>query len=127
MEDADGRLVVQRRYYVPAEAGERLLQGLLFGLRPVALTVAHNTKVISLEERRFQRVVQSRLIPVARQREIEEYLQKCMGEFSEEIDDYFTEIESASASADAMTIGIGLYYYEDAGLPKQNVDAAKVP
>ena len=127
MEDADGRLVVQRRYYVPAEAGERLLQGLLFGLRPVALTVAHNTKVISLDERRFQRVVQSRSIPVARQREIEEYLQKCMGEFSEEIDDYITEIESGSASADAMTIGIGLYYYEDAGLPKQDFDAAKVP
>jgi hypothetical protein len=126
-EDADGRLVVQRRYYVPAEAGERLLQGLLFGLRPVALTVAHNTKVISLDERRFQRVVQSRLIPVGRQREVEEYLQKCMGEFSEEVDDYFTEIESGSASADAMTIGIGLYYYEDAGLPKQDFDAAKVP
>jgi hypothetical protein len=127
VEDADGWLVVQRRYYVPAEAGERLLQGLLFGLRPVALTVAHNTKAIALDERRFQRVVQSRLIPVGRQDEVEEYLHKCLGDFSEEIDDYFTEIESGSTSENAMTIGVGLYYYEDVGLKKEDIDVGKVP
>ncbi|MCL4780793.1 MAG: hypothetical protein KJ049_11415 [Gammaproteobacteria bacterium] len=116
IEDADGRLVVQRRYYVPVDAGDRLLQGLLFGLRPVAQTVAHNTKPISADERRFQRVVQSRLIPVARQYEVEQCLRKRMGDLSEEVDDYFTEIESASGSDEVMTLGIGLYYYED-GVP----------
>ncbi len=93
VEDAEGLLVVQRRYYVPIEAGDRLLQGLLFGLRPVAMTVAHNTTLIPADERRFQRVVQNRAIPASRRYEVEQQLRKRMGEFSEEIDDYFSEID----------------------------------
>lgn len=118
VEDADGLLVVQRRYYVPVEAGDRLLQGLLFGLRPVAMTVAHNTRLISADERRFQRVVQNRSIPVVRRYEVEQRLRERMGEFSEEIDDYFSEIGSESGSVDMVTLGVGLYYYEDAEPPK---------
>lgn len=121
VEDADGMLVVQRRYYVPVEAGDRLLQGLLFGLRPVAMTVAHNTRLILPDERRFQRVVQNRCIPAGRRHEVEQQLRIRMGEFSEEIDDYFTEIESGSVPVDLMTLGIGLYYYEDAAPLKPDI------
>lgn len=127
VEDADGLLVVQRRYYVPIEAADRLLQGLLFGLRPVAMTVAHNTKLISADERRFQRVVQNRSVPTGRRYEVEQRLRMRMGEFSEEIDDYFTEIESGSASVDVMTLGIGLYYYEDTEPPKPDTNGTEAP
>jgi hypothetical protein len=126
VEDPDGRLIVQRRYYVPVEAGDRLLQGLLFGLRPVAMTVAHNTRLISPDERRFQRVVQNRCIPAGRRREVEQKLRIRMGEFSEEIDDYLTEVESGSAPAEWMTLGIGMYYYEDAAPAKPDVAGPEV-
>lgn len=125
VEDSDGRLVVQRRYYVPTDASDRLLQGLLFGLRPVAQTVAHNTKLISAGERRFQRVVQSRLIPVGRQHEVEQRLRERMADLSEEVDDYFTEIEVASGSDAVMTLGIGLYYYEDGAPVAQGTEESQ--
>ncbi|MFZ1624064.1 MAG: DUF6502 family protein [Gammaproteobacteria bacterium] len=127
VEDAEGLLVVQRRYYVPIEAGDRLLQGLLFGLRPVAMTVAHNTTLIPADERRFQRVVQNRAIPASRRYEVEQQLRKRMGEFSEEIDDYFSEIGSDPSSVDVVTLGVGLYYYEDAEPLKPDVGQAEGP
>lgn len=127
VEDADGLLVVQRRYYVPVEAADRLLQGLLFGLRPVAMTVAHNTRLIPADQRRFQRVVQNRSIPASRRYEVEQQLRIRMGEFSEEIDDYFTEIESGSSPVDAIALGIGLYYYEDVEPLKSDVDRTEGP
>ncbi len=126
VEDAEGLLVVQRRYYVPVEAGDRLLQGLLFGLRPVAMTVAHNTRLIPAGERRFQRVVQNRSIPASRRYEVEQRLRTRMGEFSEELDDYFSEIVSETASVDVVTLGVGLYYYEDAEPLKPDVGETEV-
>ena len=133
---AQGKICGFGVYYFEDDSSSKAFRGLalLFGLRPVAITVAHNTKQISPDERRFQRVVQNRCIPAGRRHEVEQQLRIRMSEFSEEIDDYFTEVESGSAPVDLMTLGIGLYYYEDADAangkprpkPKPDVSGSEV-
>lgn len=113
VEGPGGTLSAVHRYVIPAGAADRLLQGLQFGLRPLALTVARNVSAADVEGLRFQRVVRNHFIPVARRAELETVLSRRLGEFSEEIDDTLAEAEDLAGPQGAGALGVGLFYFED--------------
>lgn len=109
----DGRLTAVHRYVVPVDAGDRLLQGLQFGMRPLALTVARNVQASDTGGLRFQRVVRNHFIAPHQRAELEAQLSRRLGEFSEEIDDALAEAEDLADRQPSGAVGIGLFYFED--------------
>lgn len=109
----DGRLTAVHRYVVPVDAGDRLLQGLQFGMRPLALTVARNVQASDAGGLRFQRVVRNHFIAPHQRAELEAQLTRRLGDFSEEIDDALAEAEDLGNHQPSGAVGIGLFYFED--------------
>ena len=62
VENSDGSLSVVKRHFVPAEVDDRLIEGLSFGIKTLASTVAHNADEVNLERPRFQRLIDSNSI-----------------------------------------------------------------
>jgi Family of unknown function (DUF6502) len=113
-ESADGMLVVRRRHVIPDQPDGRLLEGLVFGLRTIAETVAFNATAQNQSALRFQRVVHTRLVPSDCIAEAEAGISARLTRFSEEVDDYLADLElDPNEPPDTRTvgIGIGLYYH----------------
>lgn len=110
---ADGRLVATRRHVIPPTADLRLVEGISFGLRPLAATIAHNVGEAGQDSPRFQRVVENRRLPPERVPAIEAAVRERLIRFSEELDDYLAQEEQRSAGGQSGTVGIGLFYYEE--------------
>lgn len=115
VERADGLLELRRRHFVPETPDARLVEGVNFGLRTIAATVAYNAGEEPGAPGRFQRLVHNRFVPRSRCPEVEEAVRHRLSEFSEELDDYFAEVGTPSPSSDTCIVGVGLYYYEDPG------------
>lgn len=113
VERPDGLLELRRRHFVPETPDARLIEGITFGLRTIAATVAHNAGEKPGGTGRFQRLVHNRFIPRSRGPEVEEAMRQRLTEFSEELDDYFAEVGLPNPSPDTCVVGVGLYYYED--------------
>ncbi|MEO7386909.1 MAG: DUF6502 family protein, partial [Gammaproteobacteria bacterium] len=62
-ESSGGELSANRRSFVPSTLEERLVQGLQYGLRPLAMTVAHNASTDDPGLLRFQRIVWNYCLP----------------------------------------------------------------
>lgn len=108
-ETEDGQLLATRRHIIPPTADQKLIEGITWGLRPLAGTIAHN--VAGNGAPRFQRFVESRHIPVARRKALEAELRTRLEAFSEEVDDH---LAAEQRDADpAVMLGVGLYYYVD--------------
>ncbi len=113
-QDASGALFPLRRYFIADAARDRLIEGIQFGIRPLALTVAKNvSSSIGLGSLRFQRVVDSYSIPLERREALEVELTARLRQFSEELDDLLSEAGELSKSEDNSAVGIGLFYFED--------------
>lgn len=108
-----GLLVARRRYFIPATAEERLIQGFQYGLRTLALTVAHNAAAEESAGLQFQRIVWNRSLHSSRRSEFKEVINQRLEEFSEEIDDLLSESEGPMNGPGESVYGIGLYYFED--------------
>jgi hypothetical protein len=113
VERADGLVELRRRHFVPETPDARLIEGVNFGLRTIAATVAYNASLKTGLSGRFQRLVHNRFIPRSRSAEVEEAVRHRLTEFSEELDDYFAEVSSPNPAPDTSIVGVGLYYYED--------------
>jgi hypothetical protein len=113
-QDASGALFPLRRYFIADAARDRLTEGIQFGIRPLALTVAKNVSTsVGLGDLRFQRVVDSYSIPLERRAALEEEVTSRLRQFSEELDDLLSEAAEPSKSEDKSAVGIGLFYFED--------------
>lgn len=112
-QDQDGSLIVLRRYFIADSAKDRLAEGLQFGIRPLALTVARNVAAAGLGGLRFQRVVDSYSVPTERRLELEKEVTARLKQFSEELDDLLSEVGHTSGTADNSAVGVGLFYFED--------------
>jgi hypothetical protein len=119
-ERPDGLLELRRRHFVPEAPDARLIEGINFGLRTVAATVAFNAGTQPGGHKRFQRLVQNRFVPVVRCAEVEEAIRLRLTEVSEELDDYFAEVGSPAATPGTCNVGVGLYYFEEAEPRGQN-------
>jgi hypothetical protein len=112
-QDESGVLTVLRRYFISDSAQDRLAEGLQFGIRPLALTLAQNVASVGLEGLRFQRVVDTYSVPPDRRSEIEREVTARLRQFSEELDDFLSEAGDASGSGDNAAVGVGMFYFED--------------
>lgn len=113
IESEDGVLVVRRRSFVPSTTEERLIQGLQYGLRPLAMTVAHNTTMGEPHNLRFQRIVWNYCLPKSKRSAVDKLITQRLEEFSQEMDDLLSEADK-SGNPDAQSVhGIGLYLFED--------------
>ncbi len=110
---ADGMLLATRRSYVPSTTEERLIQGLQYGLRPLAMTVAHNTKSNDPKDLRFQRIVWNYCVPRSERRAMDELVSRRLEDFSQELDDLLSEAHRSGGSGDTSVFGVGLYHFED--------------
>lgn len=112
-QDPTGLLIVLRRYFIADSAKDRLTEGLQFGIRPLALTVARNVASASPGGLRFQRVVDSYSVPPERRLELEREVSTRLKQFSEELDDLLSEVGQVSTAGDNSAVGVGLFYFED--------------
>jgi hypothetical protein len=112
-QDESGLLIAQRRYLISDSAKDRLVEGLQFGVRPLALTVAKNASSVGFGGLRFQRVVISYSFPPGRREQVEKEITARLEQFSEELDDWLSEIGDTSGTAHNSEIGVGLFYFED--------------
>jgi hypothetical protein len=108
-----GSLTVLRRYLIADSAQDRLAEGLQFGIRPLALTVARNVATAGMDGLRFQRVVDSYSVPAERRLELEREVTARLKQFSEELDDIFSEVGQSSETGENSAVGVGLFYFED--------------
>ncbi|MEZ5566131.1 MAG: DUF6502 family protein [Gammaproteobacteria bacterium] len=112
-ESKDGLLCALRRSFVPSTNEERLIQGLQYGIRPLAMTVAHNTSPVEGQDLRFQRIVWNYCVAKPRRGAMDALVTKRLEEFSQEIDDLISEAGSDSNREDSSVFGVGLYHFED--------------
>lgn len=109
-----GELQALRRHFVADAAQERLIEGIQFGLRPLALTLAKNTVIDGRENLRFQRVVDSYSIPHDQRRKVELAIKEKLEGFSEEIDDVLSEASRGATEKElGSAVGVGLFYYDE--------------
>lgn len=108
-----GFLFPKRRSFVPATTEERLIQGLQYGLRPLAMTVAHNTTTGEPRNLRFQRIVWNYCLPKGKRVAVDELVTQRLEEFSQEIDDLLSEADKSGNPAEQSVFGVGLYHFED--------------
>lgn len=109
----DGVLIASRRSYVPGTAEQRLIQGFQYGLRPLALTVAHNAAADDVSKLRFQRLVWNYCLPQSRRGDVDALINQRLKEFSQEIDDLLSEVDRAVDEQDCSVVGVGVYLVED--------------
>lgn len=112
-QDDGGMLVALRRYFIADSAQDRLAEGLQFGIRPLALTVAKNVSSTGFGGLRFQRVVDSYSVAPERREQLEKEITARLKQFSEELDDLLSEVGEGARTGDNSAIGVGLFYFED--------------
>lgn len=111
----NGLIVALRRSFIPATAEERLIQGLQYGLRPLAMTVAHNAATRQEGDLRFQRLVWNYCLPRSMRGAVHELIGQRLKDFSQEIDDLLSEADRSDDRAERSVVGVGLYEFEDDG------------
>ncbi|MEO8444073.1 MAG: DUF6502 family protein, partial [Gammaproteobacteria bacterium] len=104
-QDSSGMLVPLRRYFIADSARDRLTEGIQFGLRPLALTLAKNVSTDGIRGLRFQRVVDSYSVPLERRAALEAEVTVRLRQFSEEIDDLLSEIGERSSPENGSAVG----------------------
>ncbi len=113
-ETRDGDLCVIRRDVVPADSEARLLEGLEYGLAPLATTIAFNADPESGTRRRFQRVIHSEVIRPECEMMVQEEIVSSLTKFSEKLDDSLARYESPDSSGESkelLDLGVGMYFF----------------
>ena len=112
----DGRLVVLKRYYVPADVDERavtVISGMLF---PLAAGIEHNANPGRTTDGFIQRFayadqLQEALVPVFRG-----WARQEATAFIERMDDWLSENEGSAKESEKIgagrRVGVGVFYYE---------------
>ena len=107
----DGSLIPRRRAVVPDDPESRILEGLTFGLAPLAETIAFNSK--AADRPRFQRVVHSERIDASKITEVTESIFESLVAFSEDLDTSLTsfEVPVERSSESKADLGVGMYFF----------------
>lgn len=110
--DKSERLVAERRHVVPEALDDRVVASIVFGLRALASTVAFNCGDPPKELGRIERFVESDPVEESDVKEIRSQLRKRITQFTEDIDNFFSEVDQSTDRA-GKRVGVGVYYYED--------------
>jgi hypothetical protein len=111
VEDDKGLLHAVRRQVVPADLDEKLITGIVFGLRGHAATVAFNTSVNNLGTAgRIERFCLSDTIAEQSISEMHPVIRQRVQTFADEVTDL---IAQPRRTPKGRRIGVGVFYYED--------------
>lgn len=113
VETEAGNLQAVRRSFIPSTREGRLIHGLQYGLRPLALTLAHNTNPDLGHDVRFQRIVWNFCVPKEQRAAMDALVTRRLEEFSQEIDDLISEATENLDRSESSVFGVGLYHFED--------------
>jgi hypothetical protein len=122
----DGRLQAIKRYFVPGDLNERILEGLNFGLFNLVSAIEANISQQDPSLRRFQREVHSARIPADKVGIVRAYLENAVSQLSVELDDLLVAWQASlsraenSGGAECSDLGVGLYYVDE-DVPKEMV------
>lgn len=120
VETEKGTLKAIKRNVTSPDVHERLVTGLARILYPAALTVAHNTSAAN--ETWLQRVVTTDSVRDEDLPRLRRVSYDRLAEFTESLDDLFAAYEAlyeSTASNDSgRTIGVGVFYFEEADKEK---------
>jgi hypothetical protein len=110
-EDPKGRLHALRRGVVPIELDEKLIAGMVFGLRGLASTIAFNTSTNELGAAgRIERFCLSDEMTEESIRAMHPVLREQIQAFADQMTDLIAQPPPATGG---RRIGVGIYYYED--------------
>jgi Family of unknown function (DUF6502) len=113
-ENKDGLLVVNTRQHLPKDVNERLLNGIEFGLRTLAVTIDHNGDP-NAESPWPQKFIHSSEISRERLPILQKILREKIDSFSVETDDLLSTAEIApgqnGGDEPCSTVGVGVYFY----------------
>jgi len=107
------RLCINRREFVPDSSNERLVEGLLAGLKSHMETVAFNADPANPKETRYEVLVECLDVDPVLLRKLRKVSRKKLYEFASGFDDYIAEYELNDEGAETRRAGIGVYYFED--------------
>ena len=109
----DDSLAMNRRTLIPIDPGARLESALIYSLRGLAETVAHNNDPrVPEADRRFERFVESRPLSEDEIVEVRGEIRKRLKAVSEELDALLSESKTNEDSRPMRRVGIGLFYSE---------------
>jgi len=108
----NGQLRPIRREAIPREVDDRLVTSLSFNLFCLASTIAHNSNPERKSDGRIERFVQSNKIPDSVKKNLRRMTRKRIEQFTEELDDVFSAVDSSDSTAKGR-VGVGVFYYED--------------
>jgi len=113
-ETDDGWLVVNTREHAPKDVGDRLLNGIEYGLRTLAATVDYNGDP-NTKMPRPQKLIHSSEINRDELPRLEKQIRERIESFSAETDDLLSTAEivpgNQNAGSSSPTVGVGVYFY----------------
>jgi hypothetical protein len=115
-EHANGLLTVNRRDFVPENVDERLIEGINFGLRTLASTIAFNSDPALSEPTRYQKVVNTKYLPPDKLPDVQDKIRARLSHVAEGVDDLFSTVEERPdplGSQAYVNVGMGLYFFVD--------------
>ena len=109
----DDRVRLERRALIPKDIYKRLESAIIYSLRGLAETIAHNSDPRKEEEpRRFERFVESLPMSESEIDRVQQLLLERMTSITEEFDQILNEGSSSTSEENGRRVGIGLYFSE---------------
>jgi hypothetical protein len=109
----DNELVLKRRSLIPEDLESRLESALVYSLRGLADTIAHNIDpAVNEADRRFERFVESRPLAESELSQIKEIVRARLTRQSEEFDMLLNSEPCTDPDEPRRRVGIGLYFSE---------------
>lgn len=111
-EAGDGKLAIEKRYFVPDRVDEKLQHGFDVAFRYLGETLAFNSDPQRKGRPRFERVVSSTAVSTDRFKEIERKSRDMLKKFTEDYDDMLSQNERVGRIPEEESeIGVGLYFF----------------
>lgn len=112
--ERDDRLTPLRREFVPLDTQSRLVEGLVFGLAPLAETIDFNSRRQNKAHPRFQRVVHTTRLNPRLAVQAEKEITGKLKAFSVDLDNFIGSYELHTAdvaTTEALDAGVGIYFF----------------
>jgi len=111
-------LIPIKRNVIAEELHDRVITGLIRGVRPIAVTIVHNTDQTNAVDPWTQRTVSTQFVRQKDIGRVRRISRDRLNEFTEQMDDLYSAYESFRAGEEdeedgAKVIGVGVFYFEE--------------
>ena len=106
-------LELRRRSLIPEDVDTRLESAVLYSLKGLANTIAHNCNpIIGEHDRLFERFVESPLMSDAEVLQMRSAVRERLTKITEDLDSFLNAPSQVGSGVQSKRIGIGIYYCE---------------